>query len=151
MILLAWYNFWNEFVIYNSFLYTWFGILVTMFKKVTRSFLRLVLFYSFYFISFGLGFLILLRSAAKAGVLNQDTANVTDSERRKCQDDQDEENPNLFNHKLSAIVKTFVMFTGEIEFSDMTEKLTLYDPKTNEFQPGVLLLYVFVVIFIFRG
>ena len=52
---------------------------------------------------------------------------------------------NFFDGKISAIAKTFVMFTGDIEFDEMAEDM----PLAN--QLGTNLGYAFIIMFVFLG
>ena len=90
----------------------------TMFFKVLYTFFSFLLWYSLFLIAFGLGFFILLHTdpseAAPEG-----------------------EEPKFFNHLGLAIVKTFSMFVGELEFSSIPFQVS----------PGFS--YIFFLIFVF--
>ena len=70
-----------------------------MFVRVSKSFLKLLFLYSFFFITFGTGFYILFHSV----ILGNKTS--------------------AFDHRVSSIVKTFVMLSGELDFNDMYEDI----------------------------
>ena len=74
------------------------NIYSTMFFSVLTTFLTFLLWYSLFIIAFGLGFFILLHS---------------DAEMKK------EEKPKFFDHIGLSLVKTFSMFVGELEFSEV--------------------------------
>ena len=76
------------------------NIYSTMFFSVLTTFLTFLLWYSLFIIAFGLGFFILLHSDAK----------MTKEE---------EEKPKFFDHIGLSLVKTFSMFVGELEFSEV--------------------------------
>ena len=71
-----------------------------MFFSVLTTFLTFLLWYSLFIIAFGLGFFILLHS---------------DAEMTK----KEEEKPKFFDHIGLSLVKTFSMFVGELEFSEV--------------------------------
>ena len=76
------------------------NIYSTMFFSVLTTFLTFLLWYSLFIIAFGLGFFILLHS---------------DVEMNK----KEEEKPKFFDHIGLSLVKTFSMFVGELEFSEV--------------------------------
>ena len=76
------------------------NIYSTMFFSVLTTFLTFLLWYSLFIIAFGLGFFILLHS---------------DDEMNK----EEEEKPKFFDHIGLSLVKTFSMFVGELEFSEV--------------------------------
>ena len=96
-----------------------------MFAKVSWSFLRLLVLYSFFFIGFGFGFYILLDDSENSHGL---------------QISSDDNTTSLFDDQPSAIVKSFVMATGEIDFEGMTELSGF--PKSSSIV--TLMAYLFV-------
>lgn len=135
LLFLVWYNFMIDWVLYVSFSGTLerLKIYFLMIIEVSKSFLRILCLYSFFFIVFGLGFFLLLNTNSISKDSYLDPKNCSKS---------------LYNSELSAIVKSFVMFTGEIEFSTMP--ITGNESHENENTVfGVILAYTFVIIFIF--
>ena len=108
----------------------WMQISIMMFAKVSWSFLRLLVLYSFFFIGFGFGFYILLDDSENSHGL---------------QISSDDNTTSLFDDQPSAIVKSFVMATGEIDFEGMTELSGF--PKSSSIV--TLMAYLFVILFIF--
>jgi len=96
----------------------WCNIYSTMFFSVLTTFLTFLLWYSLFIIAFGLGFFILLHS---------------DVEMNK----KEEEKPKFFDHIGLSLVKTFSMFVGELEFSEVP------------FQVSPRFSYIFFLIFVF--
>ena len=79
-----------------------YNIYVTMFYKVLTTFTLFLAWYSFFIIAFALGFYIMLHKDYE----------------RKPEDIEDDEYK-FFNHAWHSLVKTTIMFVGEIEFADL--------------------------------
>ena len=88
---------------------------LTMFYRVLKTFLLFLTWYSFFIIAFGLGFYILL---------HKDTGT-------------EQEYP-YFDHLELTLVKTFSMFVGELEFSDI--------PLDSHFSRVFFLSFVFLIV-----
>jgi len=88
---------------------------LTMFYRVLKTFLLFLTWYSFFIIAFGLGFYILL---------HKDTG-------------VEQEYP-YFDHLELTLVKTFSMFVGELEFSDI--------PLDSHFSRVYFLSFVFLIV-----
>ena len=95
------------------------NIYSTMFFTVLTTFITFLVWYSLFLVAFGLGFFILLHGESQ-GI---------------PQSDDDE--PKFFNHLGLAVVKTFSMFVGELEFSSIPFQVS----------PGFS--YIFFLIFVF--
>ena len=130
-----WYDFLCDVVVcasYNSIVQK-FKTYVMMLKKVTTSFFTVLAWYSILFIVFGLGFYILFQPT-----LEEKDKNKVEKERE------------AFKSKISSVFKTFVMFTGELDYSDLPinsnasnmEKHTIFDVGTLSF--GVIVTYFYV-------
>ena len=79
-----------------------YNIYVTMFYKVLTTFTLFLAWYSFFIIAFALGFYIMLHK---------------DYERKV--EDIEEDEYKFFNQAWHSLVKTTIMFVGEIEFADL--------------------------------
>ena len=98
---------------------------MTMFYKVLRTFTVFLLWYSFFIIAFGLGFYIMLH---KDIVPDYTTP---------------EEDYKFFNNPWLSMVKTFTMFVGELEFSDIPVNMeTSLSPVSYAF----LLVFIFLIV-----
>ena len=91
----------------------WCNIYSTMFFRVLTTFLTFLLWYSLFIIAFGLGFYILLHADIEGG------------------------EQKFFDHLGLSLVKTFSMFVGELEFSEVP------------FQVNPRFSYIFFLIFVF--
>jgi preprotein translocase subunit SecG len=131
-----WYDFLGDVVVCASYSTTVdkFKVYVMILKKVTASFFKILIWYSILFIVFGLGFFILFQPKLK------DDTKETDGDKNEA-----------FNSKMASIIKTFVMFTGELDFSSFPINTnTSYLEKHTYFKSaGVLLTYLYVLLFIF--
>jgi ankyrin repeat protein len=91
----------------------------TMFFRVLTTFLTFLLWYSLFIVAFGLGFYILLHNDNK--------------EKPKLGKDK----PQFFDSLGLAVVKTFSMFVGELEFSEVPFHV---NPRFS---------YIFFMVFVF--
>ena len=89
-----------------------------------QTFIRFLVWYSLFIVSFGLGFYILLHRDS-----------ITLSEKKK--EGKEEEFP-FFDGLGTALVKTFTMFVGELEFADLPFKTAV----------GYLFLLAFVFLIV---
>ena len=111
------------------------NIYVTMFYRVLRTFTLFLVWYSFFVIAFALGFYIMLHNDITLVENEQNTNNKNELEKTS----EDEEYP-FFNSPWHALIKTTIMFVGEIEFSDLP--IDLKDWLSFLF----LLAFVFLII-----
>jgi len=88
---------------------------LTMFYRVLKTFLLFLTWYSFFIIAFGLGFYILLHK-----------------------DDGIEQDYPYFDHLDLTLLKTFSMFVGELEFSNI--------PLDSHFSRVFFLSFVFLIV-----
>lgn len=134
IIFFIWYEWIAKFLLhtsYNNRFAERYQIYMTMLKTVSRSFLKLLFLYSFFFIIFGFGFNILFQSEITVGA-------------RTVPEDQ-----HLYKNQLSSIVKTFIMLSGEMDFDDMPIDVTGMQNKPFLDYLGVLLAFSFVILFVF--
>ncbi|XP_040568559.1 transient receptor potential cation channel protein painless [Lepeophtheirus salmonis] len=103
-----------------------YNIYVTMFYKVLESFFYFLIWFSFFIIAFAFGFYIMLHRD------NGDNVNKGDYE--------------FFDSPWLTLAKTFTMFVGEIEFSDIP-----VDRSTDESEYIALpvIAYLFLLAFVF--
>jgi len=92
-----------------------YNIYSTMFYRVLKTFISFLTWYSLFIIAFGLCFYILLH-----------------------EDDGKEKEYPFFDHLGLALVKTFSMFVGELEFSDI--------PFNSPFSYFFFLAFVFLIV-----
>ena len=98
-----------------------YNIYVTMFFTVLRTFTIFLVWYSFFVVAFGLGFYIMLH-------------------KDYVQDQTEEDEYPFFNQAWHALIKTTIMFVGEIEFGDLPIDI-------NSWMSFVFLLsFVFLII-----
>ena len=87
-----------------TFLLWYFEVIINRKIELAKNNTHFHLRYSLFIIAFGLGFFILLHS---------DEAKTMKKEK------DEEEKPKFFDHLGLSIVKTFSMFVGELEFSEV--------------------------------
>ena len=87
-----------------TFLLWYFEVIIDRKIEYCRKNTHVHLRYSLFIVAFGLGFFILLHS---------DEAKTMKKEK------DEEEKPKFFDHLGLSIVKTFSMFVGELEFSEV--------------------------------
>lgn len=88
-----------------------YNIYVTMFYKVLKTFTFFLIWYSFFVVAFALGFYIML---------HKDVPEEDQSGDKSGEEEEEAEQGNpYFNHPWLAMVKTTIMFVGEIEFGDL--------------------------------
>ncbi len=100
---------------------TRYNVYVTMFYRVLKTFFAFLLWYSFFIISFGLGFYIMLH-------------------RDFPPHDPDKDDYRFFNYPWVTLVKTSTMFVGELEFGDLPIDLD---------GPMVAVAHIFLLAFVF--
>ena len=93
-----------------------YNIYSTMFYRVLKTFTTFLIWYSLFLLAFGLGFYILLHE--DNGGPDRDYA--------------------FFDHLGLCLVKTFSMFVGELEFSDI--------PFNSPFSYFFFLTFVFLIV-----
>ncbi|XP_068142075.1 transient receptor potential cation channel protein painless-like [Drosophila tropicalis] len=79
---------------------------ILMLRETSKNYIKILLFYSIYFIAFGFCFYILFGTATE-----QETEINTTNEKKKSY--------HTFSNPINSIIKTLVMATGEFEASDI--------------------------------
>ena len=102
----------------------WCNIYSTMFFRVLTTFLTFLLWYSLFIVAFGLGFYILLHKTKDDN--DQNTSGTPDEEKQA-----------FFDGIGLSMVKTFSMFVGELEFSEVPFHV---NPRFS---------YIFFLVFVF--
>jgi len=103
-------------------------VILTIFYRVVDSFRRILAWYSFLIVSFGLGFYIML---------HKDTGKMEeDNPQCPCEDPPYP----FFDNPWLALVKSCTMFVGEIEFADV---------PVEGGNVSVVLGYIFLLAFVF--
>ena len=146
LLFFLWYDFLSDVVIYASYstFIKPFKMYMMKFTQVTKSFLKVLFAYGIFFFVFGLGFYIVFQPQMIRKMKHEDSnKNVTD------QSTSNDKEPNVFESRLSSIVKTFVMFIGEFDFSDLPIGHTDTDSRGRHERMGVLLAYAYFILFIF--
>ena len=87
-----------------TFLLWYFEVIINRKIELAKNNTHFHLRYSLFIIAFGLGFFILLHS---------------DEAKTMKKEGDEEEKPKFFDHLGLSIVKTFSMFVGELEFSEV--------------------------------
>lgn len=165
------YQFMKDCVLFLTFNITfvnWIKVRVMMFVKVARSFFKLLCLYAPFFIVFGFGFYMLLHTVRNSSAAMNSSSAIKSSNLSGLNDNENEPNlfdskmesvnstkstnstdtetdPNLFDSKISSIIRTFIMFTGELEFDGMAETMA----SNNVGKMGQLLGYAFILLFVF--
>ena len=112
-----------------------------MLSKVTRSFMKFLFWYSFFILSFVLGFYVMLHNdvgKSMASLRPLDSANDTK--------DMFSEAFEEFNHPIEATMKTMAMYIGELDFSSMPMGISRGMKHGNV---TLTLIHVFVLAFMF--
>jgi len=118
---------------------------ITMFFKVTRKFIKMFFMYTPYIVAFGLFFYI---SMAKDFAVNKDVKSIEISKiskniSEKILDAKEEvleeikKDGDFFDNFFFSILKTLIMFVGELDFSDIP------------FDNNPIFSHIFFVIFVF--
>ena len=111
-----------------------YNLYVIMFYKVTTRYVKIMVWYSFYLIAFGLGFYIILHpDVKKRKRVKENSSTDDDSEDTDVKE-------NKFRNPFLALVKTSVMFVGELEYSDF---------QIRGGDVSVTLTYAFLLLFMF--
>ena len=144
LLFFLWVDFFLDVVLYASYsaFVGHFKKYVMMFTEVQKSFLKVLSCYSIFFCLFGLGFYIVFQPEVTT---NLDNANSKLTNASKSVDTE----PNLFGSRVSAIVKTFAMFVGEIDFANLPIDHEETDWTGRYNRTGVVLAYIYFILFVF--
>ena len=116
------------------------NLYVLMYYKVMKRYIRIMIWYSFFIIAFGLGFYIMLHNDTENVMeLQNDHKNETASN-STIRNTDDDRKKNKFRNPYHAIMKSSIMFIGEIEFGDL---------PIQGGDVSVAMSYFFVLMFIF--
>ena len=116
------------------------NLYVLMYYKVMKRYIKIMVWYSLFIIAFGLGFYIMLHNDTKYRS-DEDTAKLnptaTDSTKGNKEDDPKE---NKFRNPYHALMKSSIMFIGEIEYGNL---------PIHGGDVSVAMSYFFLLMFIF--
>ena len=91
----------------------------SLFSQVLTTFIRFLVWYSLFIVSFGLGFYILLHKDGTT-LLDKATEEMPEDSIGKDTEGFCKETPYPFFNDIGlSLVKTFTMFVGELEFADL--------------------------------
>ena len=96
-----------------------YNIYFIMFHKVLKSYIKVMVWFVFYILAFGLGFYIILHddTTLTDGTNSKDVSSNSSSCSCKPKDQR-----SRFSHPFLALTKTWAMFVGEIDFSNLQIK-----------------------------
>jgi len=145
---------WGDFLLdvvvyasYSSFI-GHFKMYVMKFAEVANSFLKVLFWYSTFFVIFGMGFHILFQSDFEPAEKNE-YENKASTNSKMNEMETVDGNPNIFGSRISSIVKTFAMFVGELDFADLPMNHTKSENDGRYERLGVMLAYAYFIIFVF--